>query len=228
MKRGIAAAPLNLSPDQFLSSDGLIARRVPMGTSWFRIHRNTHGPVYFGGPNAGLRFNDPGAGATHVLAPAVAPGSAGDEGGFGVCYFGLSAEAAFVEIFFRRLPDVTVAETELATRSVVKLSVARDLTIVCLTGPCLLRLGVSAEIVAGRDYAPAQVVARGLWRHAAVFDGIEYPTRHDPGERSIALFDRAAAAVPPTAIVSSEVLDPDGSLVRDWVGRYKFGLFADR
>ena len=87
---------------------------------------------------------------------------------------------------------------------------------------------MSAEIVAGRDYAPAQVVARTLWRHPAGFDGIEYPTRHDTGERSVALFDRAAAAVPASAIVASTVLDPAGPLVATWIRRYRFPVLDDR
>lgn len=228
MTRGLAATALNLSPDQFLTADGLVARRVSAGASWFRIHRSALAPVYFGGPDAGMRFNDPGEGANHVLAPAVARGSAPDSGAYGVCYFGVSPEASFVEIFFRRLPSVSVDASELLKRSVIEVVLARDLLVARLNGPCLLRLGVSADIVAGRDYAPAQVVARGLWRHPARFDGIEYPTRHDPGERSIALFNRASAAVPASAILLSEVLDPDLPLVKGWIERYDFELFEDR
>lgn len=228
MTRAIRGTPLQLDPDQVLTSDGLIARRVPAGTSWFRLHRTALGPVHFRGPDPGLRFNDPGVGAAHPLAPAPVAGSAPDAGSYGVCYFGVSPEAAFVEVFFRRLPSVAVAWTELAGRAVVEVRLAREVTLVCLSGPGLLRLGVSADVVAGRDYRPAQVVARTLWRHPAGFDGLEYPTRHDTGERSVALFDRSAAAVPARAIVASTVLNPAGPLVAAWIRRYQFPLLDDR
>lgn len=224
----LRATPLQLEPDQFLTPDGLVARRVPVGTAWFRVHRTALSPVHFGGPNAGLRFNDPGPGATHPLAPPVPPHAAADAGGYGVCYFGRTPEAAFVEVFFRRLPSVAVAWSELAARSLVEVRLARAVTLACVAGPGLLRLGVSADVVAGRDYAPAQAVARGLWRHPARFDGIEYPTRHDTGERSVALFDRAADVVFVDAVGTSAVLDPRGPLVDAWIRRYAFPVFDDR
>lgn len=224
----LRAAPLQLEPDQFLTADGLIARRVPAGTTWCRLHRTTLGPLHFGGPSGGGRFNDPGAGATHPLAPPPPADAAADLGGYGVCYFGRTPEAAFVEVFFRRLPSVAVAWSELAARAVVEVRLARDVTLVCLAGPGLLRLGVSGDVVAGRDYGPAQVVARGLWRHSATFDGIEYPTRHDTGERSVALFDRAAVAVSLDAIIASVTLDPRGPLIAAWIRRYQFSVFDDR
>jgi hypothetical protein len=230
---GIRPTPLRLEPDQFLTPDGLVARRVAAGTSWYRLHRAALAPLYFGGANVGLRFNDPGPGAAHPLAPPPPTGAAPDAGGYRVCYFGRSPEAAFVEVFFRRLPSVAVAWSELAARALVEVRLARDVTLVCLAGPGLLRLGVSADVVAGRDYAPAQAVARGLWRHPARFDGLEYPTRHDTGERSVALFDRAADAVPPGAapagaVVRSTTLDPRGPLVAAWIRRYAFPVFDDR
>lgn len=228
MTARLRATPLRLDPDQFLTPDGLIARRVPVGTSWYRLHRTVLGPIHFGGPNPGLRFNDPGPGATHPLAPALAAGSAPDGGTYGVCYLGASPEAAFVEVFFRRLPSVAVAWSELAARSIVEVRLACEVVVACLSGPGLLRLGASADLVAGRDYAPAQVVARGLWRHPARFDGLEYPTRHDTAERSIALFDRGASAVPPEAITTTTVLGPAGALVEGWIRRYRFPVFDDR
>ena len=131
-------------------------------------------------------------------------------------------------MFFRRLPSVAVAWSELIARSIGEVELARDVVLVCLSGAGLLRLGISAEIVAGRDYAPAQAVAGALWRHPAGFDGIEYPTRHDTGERSIALFDRGAQAVPQGAGLASTVLDPAGPLVAAWIRRYRFAVFDDR
>lgn len=224
----VRATPLQLDPDQFLTADGLIARRVPASTAWFRLHRTALGPLHFGGPHPGLRFNDPGAGSTHPLAPAVVADAAPDAGRYGVCYFGATPEAAFVELFFRRLPSVAVAWSELAARTITEVRLARAVVLACLSGPGLLRLRVSADIVTGRDYGPAQVVARGLWRHPAGFDGIEYPTRHDTSERSVALFDRAAAAVPPTAIAASAVLSPTGPHVAAWARRYRFPVLDDR
>lgn len=224
----IRPTPLELEPDHFLTPDGLIARRVAAGTSWFRLHRAALGPLYFGGPNPGLRFNDPGPGAAHPLAPPAPPGAAPDASSYRVCYFGRSPETAFVEVFFRRLPSVAVAWSELAARALAEVRLAREVTLVCLAGPGLLRLGVSADVVAGRDYAPAQAVARGLWRHPARFDGLEYPTRHDTGERSVALFDRAQDAVPADAVVHAAALDPRGPLVAAGIRRYGFPVFDDR
>ena len=230
MSGTIEPTPLMIEPGQFLTADGLLARQIPTGTLLFRVFLTTRGPdgaVYFGGMDPAYRLNDPGIGATHPRAPQPAKGALPDVGAFGVCYLGYSPDAAFVEVFFRRLPVRSVSWKDLSHRSIGSWTLARKLTVLCLHGVGLQRAGVDGDVVSGADYRLPQVVARTYWRHPLRFDGIEYPTRHDTGERSLALFDRAADAVPASALSGLSDLDPVGPLVRAWEARYHFEILTD-
>lgn len=209
------------------AADGLVVRTLPAGGMVFRIvktKRGKDGVVYFGGPSPHNRFNDPGAEATTPFTPREYPNSLPDDGSFGVCYFGASIDAAFVETFFRRLPIRAIATEDLAIRSLAVLKLHRSVRVASLTGAGLIRAGVSAAITTGLDYTAAQTVARMLWRHPGRLDGIEYKARHDDNERSIAFFDRAGDAVPFTSIMPLIPLDPRGPIVARWLEKYNVPL----
>jgi hypothetical protein len=74
-------------------------------------------------------------------------------------------------------------------------------------------------VTTGDDYPRSRGVAQGLWGRPEHFDGLIYRARHDDGELSVALFDRAADAV---EVVGSADLDDD----RQWLAllSLRFGV----
>jgi hypothetical protein len=137
----------------------------------YRIHRATHGPLYFSaaaGPDEGGRFGLPA------------------QSGWGTCYFSASVMGACVETFgrFRVVPAELVDARRLTVAvPVVSLRLA-DLTDRRVLG----RFGIAGEVSTGSDY-----VAARRWSYLlgdAGFDGIYYAARHDPQftERSVAVF----------------------------------------
>ena len=74
-------------------------------------------------------------------------------GRFRVCYFGTTLEVCFAETFLRNPPVRILALDDLAGRSVATVEVRRDLRLVPIHGSSLARLGVTAELASGSDYA---------------------------------------------------------------------------
>jgi hypothetical protein len=144
------------------------------------------GALWFG-PAAGEaprgRFDDPARGDGPVTA----------HGGptFGVCYLGLSAEAAFAESFLRRPGVRLVSRATFDARAVSEVRVLRALRLVAFHGPGLAALGATAAVAHG-PHAAARRWARALWAHPDQPDGIAYRCRHDDDDAAVALFDRAA------------------------------------
>ena len=142
-------------------------------------------------------------------------------GRFRVCYFGTTLEVCFAETFLRNPPIRILALDDLAGRSVATLEVRRDLTLVPLRGSSLARLGVTAELATGSDYARSQLRSRVLWEHSDQPDGILYRSRHDDSALCVALFDRAKGAV---AIVRDCSLVEDSKQLSRLVKRYGVAL----
>lgn len=163
-------------------------------------------PRWFGpapGERPGGRFDDPRRPEAATIAT------------FGVCYLGISREAAFAESFLRR-PDVTsIDRATVGARHMASLVTMRPLRLAALLGPGLKAVGATAAVSHGPQPV-ARRWARALWEHPSRPDGIACHCRHDDGEVAIALFDRAADAL--------EVIDSRG--VRD--DRAWFGATLDR
>ena len=166
---------------------------------------NTRGALWFG-PGSGRqqihRFDDPA-------------------GRFGVCYLGTTLEVCFAETFLRDPPVRIVALNDLATRSVATVEVRRDLRLVALHGSRLARLGVTAEVASGSDYALSQLWSRALWEHKDAPDGILYRPRHDDSAPCVAIYDRAKDAL---GIVQEHSLAEDPEKLARLVRRYALGL----
>jgi hypothetical protein len=181
---------------------------VPAGTCWYRIHHAGDDPLWFrpspGDPPA-FRFDDP-------------------ESEYRVCYVGASPEASFAEVMLRRAPVRVVARSELASRILTCVHVARDLRLASLTGAGLARAGITAAVTTGLDYALSRDAGRRIWLHPARVDGILYDCRHDTDQCAIALFDRAQSPGPAVTIAESRPLDADPRQILDWSRRYRFGL----
>jgi hypothetical protein len=199
--------------------DGLLIRELPVGTALWRIHGPTRPVLHYGNSSVDFRFNDPGPGARHPSAPAPYSGSRRDRGTYGVCYFGFTRVAAFVETFLRRPARRDLARSEVDARRLTPVRTTRELRLVQLDGAGLARARVEAAVVNGGDYVLSRVVSRLLWRRGDAPDGIVYAARHDNHLYAAAIFDRARTAL---TVGGAELIADD--LLREMVGRYRFNL----
>jgi hypothetical protein len=88
-------------------------------------------------------------------------------------------------------------------------------------GSNLARLGVTAEMASGSDYAGSQLWSRALWEHSDQPDGILYRSRHDDSALCVALYDRAKDGL---AIVQDRSLAEDARELARLLRRYDVGL----
>jgi hypothetical protein len=178
---------------------------VRAGTHWLRIHAQARSPLWFGparGRPAIHRFDDP-------------------SGRFRVCYFGTTLEVCFAETFLRNPPVRILALDDLAARSIATVEVRRDLRLVPIHGPSLARLGVTAELASGIDYATSQLWSRALWEHDNQPDGILYRSRHDDSALCVAVYGRAKDAL---VMVQDQSLADDSQVLARLLRRYGLGL----
>jgi hypothetical protein len=179
--------------------------RVRAGTHWLRIHAQARNPLWFG-PARGRpsihRFDDPA-------------------GRFRVCYFGTTLEVCFAETFLRNPPVRILAIDDLAGRSIATVEVHRDLRLVPIHGPSLARLGVTAELASGNDYAASQLWSRALWEHDDQPDGILYRSRHDDSALCVAVYDRVKDGL---VMVQDQSLADDPQQLARLLRRYGLGL----
>ena len=179
--------------------------RVKAGSRWMRIHAQGGNALWFG-PGSGRRpihrFDDP-------------------DGRFRVCYFGTTLEVCFAETFLRNPPVRILALDDLAGRSIATVEVRRDLQLVPIHGSSLARLGVTAELASGIDYAGSQLWSRALWEHNDKPDGILYRSRHDDSALCVAVYDRAKDGL---AIVGDRSLAEDDRQLARLLRRYGLGL----
>lgn len=136
----------------------------------FRISqavRGKDGVIYFG-KNKSERFDDPKA-------------------EFGVCYLGIDAYAAFIEVFGQSR-QILLNLSYIYARSLSILKPSRTLKLVDITAQGAAWIGAAGEVAAG-DHALSQIWARELYLHPQKPDGILYRCRHDGSKCSVALFD---------------------------------------
>lgn len=161
-------------PPSWLGTTSLPIDEIDAGTTLYRVHRSRLGPVFFG----------PGPGNP----PVYRFDSAG--GRFGVLYVGLSFAGAFVETLLRNPQRQLVSRNEIEARSMTELTCARPLRLARLHGDGLQRLGTDNAISTG-PYEPCGLWSDALWNHRDLPNGIAYSSRHDPGQRCLAIFQRA-------------------------------------
>jgi hypothetical protein len=153
----------------------LATRKLPLVTVkglLYRIHRTVHQWRYFGN-NVSERFDDP-------------------LGQYGVLYGANQPDAAFTEVFLRNLALMVVAEVDLRARSLTSFATT-SLRCVDLTGTGLRKLSCDNRISTEKPYKTTRLWSRALYTHPQRPDGIIYRSRHNPGFRCLALFDRCAA-----------------------------------
>jgi hypothetical protein len=139
----------------------------------YRVHRTRSGCWWFSDDGSG-RFDPVGT-------------------GMGACYFAAAPLGAFIEVFRKRM---TIAEAEIAERSLSAVTLGRPVRLADITSRRALGFGVSADLGSGPDYGPSHAfAARAV---AAGFAGVRYLARHDPAQRSasVALFAAPGAPDP--------------------------------
>src|ERR1035437_8919802 len=166
----------------------LATRKLPLVTisgDLFRIHQTIHNWRYFG-RNKSERFDDP-------------------QGVFGVLYGSTTADAAFAEVFLRKLASMSVAQVDLQSRAISTFN-ARPLKCVELTGSGLRKLSCDNRISTEKPYRTTHLWSRALFLHPQQPDGLVYRSRHNPRFRCLALFDRCDAKL--TDVRSEPLMDP--------------------
>jgi hypothetical protein len=169
------AAPL---PPGWLASATLPIQPIPAGTTLYRVHRSTHGSVFFG----------PGAGNPPTYRFDSLSGT------FGVFYVGLGVAGALVETLLRNPARKMVDYTDIDSRALTLVHSDRDLKLVRLHGNGLQQIGCDNAISTG-PYDPCGAWSDALRAHRSKPDGIAYQSRHDPGEICLALFERSDLAL---------------------------------
>jgi hypothetical protein len=151
---------------------------LPAGPVLRRIHLLRHRPLFFS-PGTGM----PPQGRFDSLSSR-----------FGILYTARTLAGAVVETLLRNPAEPLVTRTRLLPRGLATLITARPLRPVDLTGPGLSQLGLDARFSAG-PYDLCGAWADAWHAHPSAPDGILHPSRLDPSEHGVALFDRAAAAL---------------------------------
>jgi hypothetical protein len=157
--------------------DRLPVRRIATGTTLYRTHSPRRSALYFG--------PEPGTPPTHRFhAP---------DGSYRTCFIGLSEEAAFAEgVLHGPVPTAIISPSTLNARSIAELRVLDTIRALPLYGRHLMKLGATATVTHGDDYATSQAWGKAIHAHPQALDGIVYTSRHDDTTFSLALFDRAA------------------------------------
>ncbi|HYZ33464.1 MAG TPA: RES family NAD+ phosphorylase [Crenalkalicoccus sp.] len=161
----------------------LHARPLPLtiwdaGSTVVRIHRTRHAPIHFSG----------GAGKP-PLGRWDSP-----TGIFGALYAAREFPGAFAETVLRNPAQLLVSLTEIEARALSVLGITIAIRLVDLTGPGLSQLGLDARILSG-PYDTCGAWSDALHGHREAPAGILYPSRFDPAQVCVALFDRVAAHV---------------------------------
>jgi hypothetical protein len=172
----------------------LPTRTLKAGTKLYRVHRK---PPWFFDPSDEGRFN-----------PIHVPGR-------GACCWGEKPIGAFIEAF---RTTRTIAESDIASRSVSTIELTRPLLVANLTVKKALAAGVTAALTSGANYDEAHQFASDI---QSAFEGVRYRARHDLSQQliSIAWFGPAGdqnanpdLPTPETAPLPDELVDEARSL----------------
>ena len=157
--------------------EDLDQRRLPLKLlkgPLFRVHLTSQSCLHFGRKTYG-RFDDP-------------------LGKYGVLYAALQPEAAFAEVFLRRLSLMLLRESNLQERSISEI-VCKRLHCVDLTGAGLRRVSCDNRIATEKPYHTAGQWSRALFLHSQRPDGIIYRSRHNPQFKCLALYDHCQSSL---------------------------------
>lgn len=175
-------------------------RRIRTGARLHRIHRPHHDPVFFGppGPDPLFRFD----------APA---------GNYKVLYAARTLETAFGEALVRSpaVPYVTSSAVQARVRS--ELITTRTLKLYPLIDAGVSAHGLSFTDLHGDAYAKTWQISAQIHETSSA-DGILYPSRFD-NQVCVALFERAADAVVPTAVSKVTITPAQATILAHHFGK---------
>ena len=120
-------------------------------------------------------------------------------------YGSTTADAAFAEVFLRKLASMSVAEVDLQSRALSTFK-AEPLKCVELAGSGLRKLSCDNRISTEKPYTTTHLWSRALFLHPQQPDGLVYRSRHNPRFKCLALFDRCGAKL--TEVRSEPLMDP--------------------
>jgi hypothetical protein len=167
-------------PPADLHARSLLTINLAPGTAVHRIHSRKYHPHFFGParPATGAKWPDP----QHRFDDP--------EGEYGVCYVGLTDNAAFVETVLRDqwLPHLSAADLEDVCLADGR--AGRELRLAQFGGRGLRRLRTNAASVHA-PYSITQAWSRALWSHPDKVDGIAYRSGWDDDLTCVVLFARA-------------------------------------
>ena len=158
-------------------AERLSIRTLRAGGILYRAHSTDLGAIFFG----------PGEGKVPVFRFDAPDAS------YGVCYLGLTEEAALIEgVIHRSIPRRTISDRALARRAISAIHVREKIRAVRLYGKYLVGNGADAAVTHGNDYPGlSQPWSKAIHDHADQVDGIVYTARHDDSVLALALFERA-------------------------------------
>ncbi len=186
----------------------LVSRSLPLrswrsGATIVRIHRKAFEPIHF----------SPGPGKPPLGRFDSASGR------FGVLYAANSFESAFVETVIRNPARSLVSLAEIEARCCSTLAMGQHAHLVDLTGPGLSQLGLDARFISGR-YDPCGAWADAFQAHPSRPSGILYPSRFDPSQACLALFEAPGLHLEPAGTpVPLTDMPPELALILDRYGK---------
>lgn len=137
---------------------------------WFRAHRLAHDALHFG-KKATYRFDSPAR-------------------AYGVLYAGEDEHCALIETAFSVTGRYRLLSRKwLSGRSISRISSARKLRLVDITGKGLISMGADARLFSG-DHATARAWSQAFHDHTEQPDGIRFRSRLDPSRFNVAIFER--------------------------------------
>ncbi len=156
-----------------MSLKGFPRRTLRGDRTVYRIHKSTRSPWWFSCSGEG-RFDPLGT-------------------ELGACYLAEAPLGAWVEVFRKRQ---LLAEAEIPGRSLLAVTLGRDLRLADITSRRALGFGVTATLGAGEQFHDSQAFAKQAANDG--FDGVRYLLRHDPAQKlyGLALFFQAGERDP--------------------------------
>ena len=117
------------------------------------------------------------------------------DGSYGVCYFGTSLAAAFIEtVPLALVPqsgDRLVEASDLSARYASRAGSTQPLEFAFFADDGLALNGIDLRVTGGDDYNLSQRWSGAIHTHHPLVDGIFYGSRHHNGFYCVALFERA-------------------------------------
>jgi hypothetical protein len=148
----------------------LASRKLPLVRLSGRIHRvhqSKYSALFFGKDGA-CRFDDP-------------------TNKYGILYASFMPDAAFAEVFLRRLDQILIEEQLIRERSLAAIKL-ESLVLVDLTGDGLRRISCDNRISTELPYRTTALWSRAFFEHPQKPAGIVYRSRHNPKLKCLAIF----------------------------------------